>query len=100
MRFCVLLSRCRAFFELLVSPRQVALSLLQMGCYSVSLGDTTGEGTAGTTLALMEGLKASGVPLAKVAMHFHDTYGQALANMLVALEEVSIVRLLLCNTWC
>ncbi|CAM9661466.1 unnamed protein product [Hapterophycus canaliculatus] len=77
-------------YEGLVAPGavvEVTVSLLQMGCYSVSLGDTTGEGTAGTTLALMESLKEAGVSMSKVAMHFHDTYGQALANMLVALEE-------------
>lgn len=67
---------------------QVTRSLLDMGCYSVSLGDTIGAGTAGSTLALMESLKAAEVPLRKTAMHFHDTYGQALANILVALEEV------------
>jgi len=71
-----------------VSSRQVARSLLHMGCYSVSLGDTIGAGTAGSTLNLIESLKAAGVPLERTAMHFHDTYGQALANILVALEEV------------
>ncbi|CAM9493612.1 unnamed protein product [Scytosiphon promiscuus] len=77
-------------YDGLVAPgavAEVALSLIQMGCYSVSLGDTTGEGTAGSTLALMKTLKAAAVPMDRVAMHFHDTYGQALANMLVALEE-------------
>lgn len=62
-----------------------------MGCYSVSLGDTIGAGTAGSTLSLMESLKAVGMPLEKTAMHFHDTYGQALANILVAMEEVRVV---------
>lgn len=73
--------------------RQVTRSLLDMGCYSVSLGDTIGAGTAGSTLTLMESLKAAEVPLHKTAMHFHDTYGQALANILVALEEVCGCRL-------
>lgn len=76
------------FLRALVSSRQVARSLLDMGCYSVSLGDTIGAGTAGSTLTLIESLKAAGVPLDRTAMHFHDTYGQALANILVALEEV------------
>lgn len=71
----------------------MARSLLDMGCYSVSLGDTIGVGTAGSTFTLMESLKAAKVPLHKTAMHFHDTYGQALANILVALEEVSGCRL-------
>ncbi|CBN77431.1 conserved unknown protein [Ectocarpus siliculosus] len=66
---------------------EVATSLLDMGCYSVSLGDTIGAGTAGSTLVLLETLREAGVPLEKVAVHFHDTYGQALANILVALEE-------------
>ena len=73
--------------------RQVARSLLDMGCYSVSLGDTIGSGTAGSTLALMKSLKTTEIPLDKIAMHFHDTYGQALANILVALEEVRGCRL-------
>lgn len=68
----------------------MAQSLLDMGCYSVSLGDTIGAGTAGSTLTLMESLKAAGLPLEKTAMHFHDTYGQALANILVAMEEVCL----------
>lgn len=59
-----------------------------MGCYSVSLGDTIGAGTAGSTLVLLKSLREAGVPLEKMAVHFHDTYGQALANILVALEEV------------
>ncbi|CAN0539794.1 unnamed protein product, partial [Ectocarpus sp. 12 AP-2014] len=66
---------------------EVATSLLDMGCYSVSLGDTIGAGTAGSTLVLLENLREAGVPLEKMAVHFHDTYGQALANILVALEE-------------
>lgn len=62
-----------------------------MGCYSVSLGDTIGAGTAGSTLALLDSLRGAGVGMDKLAAHFHDTYGQALANILVALEEVSAV---------
>lgn len=73
-----------------VSPDDVAKvthSLLDMGCYSVSLGDTIGVGTAGSTLALLQSLALEGVPMEKLAAHFHDTYGQALSNILVALEE-------------
>lgn len=76
---------------LLFCLRKVAQSLIDMGCYSVSLGDTIGAGTAGSTLTLMESLKAAGMPYEKTAMHFHDTYGQALANILVAMEEVCVV---------
>lgn len=72
-------------------PTQVTRSLLEMGCYSVSLGDTIGAGTPGSTLRLVQHLRAEGLPVNKLAAHFHDTYGQALANILVALEEVPYV---------
>jgi len=71
------------------NPRQVAKltkRLLEMGCYEVSLGDTTGVGTPDATRKLMEALKAKGIELAKVAMHFHDTHGCALENMQVAYD--------------
>lgn len=67
---------------------QVTRSLLNMGCYSVSLGDTIGAGTAGSTLTLLDAMRAAGVSMTSLAVHFHDTYGQALANTLVALEKV------------
>lgn len=67
---------------------QVTRSLLNMGCYSVSLGDTIGAGTAGSTSTLLDALRAAGVSTTSLAVHFHDTYGQALANTLVALEKV------------
>lgn len=58
-----------------------------MGCYEVSLGDTNGVGTPGTIGALMNYLiKERGLPSEKLAAHFHDTYGQAIVNCLVALE--------------
>ncbi|EPR61495.1 putative hydroxymethylglutaryl-CoA lyase [Toxoplasma gondii GT1] len=63
---------------------QVARHLLDMGCYEVSLGDTLGVGTAGPTLNLMEELHRNNFPMETVAMHLHDTYGQALANILVS----------------
>lgn len=69
---------------------QVTQSLLQMGCYAVSLGDTIGAGTAGSTATLLDAIRAAGVPTKSLAVHFHDTYGQALANTLVALEQVCI----------
>lgn len=64
---------------------QVAKSLLDMGCYEISLGDTIGVGTPGQIKALIEVL-ARQIPVPKLAGHFHDTYGQALANILAALE--------------
>ena len=57
-----------------------------MGCYEVSLGDTIGVGTAGSTLMMLsEVLRA--VPKEALAVHFHDTYGQALSNIHVALQQ-------------
>ncbi len=63
----------------------VAASLFDSGCYEVSLGDTIGVGTPNKTTALIETV-ASRVPIAKLAGHFHDTYGQALANIYAALN--------------
>jgi hydroxymethylglutaryl-CoA lyase len=64
----------------------VARRLLELGCYEISLGDTIGVGTAGQARALVETVAAS-VPLERLALHFHDTYGQALANVLACLEQ-------------
>ena len=64
---------------------EVAARLAEMGCYEISLGDTIGVGTAAEARDLI-GRVASAVPMEKLAVHFHDTYGQALANILVALE--------------
>jgi len=58
----------------------IAQKLLQKGCYEVSLGDTIGVGTAGRATELIEVLSRR-VPVAQLAAHFHDTYGQALANI-------------------
>jgi hydroxymethylglutaryl-CoA lyase len=65
--------------------RHVAQSLRTMGCYEISLGDTIGTGTPGKTQALFATV-ATAVPLEQLAGHFHDTYGQALANVLAAME--------------
>lgn len=64
---------------------QVTRALLDMGCYEVSLGDTIGTGTAGSMTTLLEVLLAE-LPAASLAVHCHDTYGQALANILIALQ--------------
>jgi hydroxymethylglutaryl-CoA lyase len=66
-----------------VAPEQVARvarELYAMGCYEVSLGDTIGTGTAGATRKMFE-VVAADVPREKLAGHFHDTYGQAMANI-------------------
>ena len=64
---------------------EVAGALYEMGCYEVSLGDTIGVGTPGKAKAMLEAC-ASRVPLGKLAGHYHDTYGQALANIYASLE--------------
>jgi hydroxymethylglutaryl-CoA lyase len=64
---------------------EVAAALYEMGCYEVSLGDTIGTGTPGKTKAMIEAC-ARRVPLEKLAGHYHDTYGQALANIYASLE--------------
>jgi hydroxymethylglutaryl-CoA lyase len=63
----------------------VAVALHAMGSYEVSLGDTIGVGTAGKTKALLATV-AERVPIAQLAGHFHDTYGQALTNVYAAME--------------
>lgn len=65
---------------------QVSGTLLEMGCYEVSLGDTIGSGNPGSMLRLLDCLLAD-MPAAKLALHCHDTYGQALANILVGLQH-------------
>nr|WP_202844941.1 hydroxymethylglutaryl-CoA lyase [Luteimonas saliphila] len=65
---------------------RVAKALHAMGCYEVSLGDTIGVGTPGSARAMLRTVAAE-VPMAALAVHFHDTWGQALANILACLEE-------------
>ncbi len=65
---------------------RVARALFEMGCYEISLGDTIGVGTAGKARAMLRTV-AQEIPMSALAVHFHDTYGQALANVLACLEE-------------
>jgi hydroxymethylglutaryl-CoA lyase len=65
----------------------VGRRLLDLGCYQLSLGDTTGVGTTGHVTALLDAFNAAGVGDERLAMHFHDTYGQALANTYAALRH-------------
>jgi hydroxymethylglutaryl-CoA lyase len=65
---------------------EVVLKLWELGCYEVSLGDTIGVGTPVKARELLRAV-AGVVPMANVAMHFHDTYGQALANLYAGMEE-------------
>ena len=64
---------------------EVAQALYDMGCYEISLGDTIGTGTPGKTKAMIEAV-ARRVPVGKLAGHYHDTFGQALANIYASLE--------------
>jgi hydroxymethylglutaryl-CoA lyase len=64
----------------------IAADLVQAGCYEISLGDTIGVGTPAKAQAMLDAVMAR-VPREKLAVHFHDTYGQALANALAALEK-------------
>ena len=64
---------------------RVAKALHAMGCYEVSLGDTIGVGTPSKAAAMLRAV-AGEVPVAALAVHFHDTYGQALANILACLD--------------
>ncbi|THD70271.1 MAG: hydroxymethylglutaryl-CoA lyase [Bradyrhizobium sp.] len=64
----------------------VAKTLWELGCYEISLGDTIGVGTPRKARRLLRAVAGS-VPMAHLAMHFHDTYGQALANLYAGMEE-------------
>ena len=73
-----------------VDPHKVAeisTELLEAGADEISLGDTTGMGTAPRTSNLLKCMAAAGIRNEDIAMHFHDTYGQALVNTAVSLEH-------------
>ncbi|MDX6323056.1 MAG: hydroxymethylglutaryl-CoA lyase [Propionibacteriaceae bacterium] len=67
-------------------PAEVAARLAELGCATISLGDTIGVATAGQVGAVVDAVVAAGVPRQQLALHFHDTYGQALANVLAGLR--------------
>lgn len=70
---------------------EVAARLLDQGCYEISLGDTIGVGTADRAQALVERVSKT-VPVSQLAAHFHDTYGQGLANLYAVLQSgISVV---------
>ena len=66
-------------------PAGVAARLVELGCSTISLGDTIGVAT-GQVVAVLDRVEAAGVPRDRIALHLHDTYGQALANVLAGLE--------------
>jgi hydroxymethylglutaryl-CoA lyase len=65
---------------------RVSAALVEMGCYEISLGDTIGVGTPVKARAMLRAVAAE-VPMDKLAVHFHDTYGSALANVFACVEE-------------
>jgi hydroxymethylglutaryl-CoA lyase len=65
----------------------VGARLLELGCSQLSLGDTIGVGTPGHVVALLNAFVDKGIGIERLAVHFHDTYGQALANTLAALQQ-------------
>jgi hydroxymethylglutaryl-CoA lyase len=81
-------------YEGKIDPEQVASvteKLIKMGCYEVSLGDTIGVGTPQSVTKMLHAVSAR-VPTTKLAVHFHDTYGQALTNIYAALQlGISVV---------
>jgi hydroxymethylglutaryl-CoA lyase len=64
-----------------------ALALFEQGIDELSLGDTIGVATPGQVVALLDALESAGIARSSLAVHFHDTYGQALANTVVALQH-------------
>jgi hydroxymethylglutaryl-CoA lyase len=70
----------------LAAVARVAEALVRMGCYEVSLGDTIGVGTARKASEMVRTIGET-VPVKQLAVHFHDTWGQALANILATMEE-------------
>jgi hydroxymethylglutaryl-CoA lyase len=65
----------------------VSSRLFTLGCTTISLGDTIGVATPGQVQAVLRAVATAGVPLAQIALHLHDTYGQALANVLAGMES-------------
>ena len=64
---------------------EVASQMMALGCTELSLGDTIGVAAPGRVVAVLDALTAAGIPVGAIAVHFHDTYGQALANTVTAL---------------
>ncbi|KAJ3613495.1 hypothetical protein NHX12_019744 [Muraenolepis orangiensis] len=90
---CSVEESLQRFEEVMVAAKEagVAKRLYSMGCYEISLGDTIGVGTPGAMGQMLEAVSKE-VPVQALAVHCHDTYGQALANILVALQMgVSVV---------
>jgi len=65
----------------------IAARMTALGCTELSIGDTIGVATPGRVVALLDALSTAGIGVGQIAVHFHDTYGQALANTLAALRR-------------
>jgi hydroxymethylglutaryl-CoA lyase len=65
----------------------IATRMMALGCTELALGDTIGVGTPGQVRALIDAVVAAGIDVGAIGVHFHDTYGQALANVLAALQS-------------
>lgn len=77
-------------YEGIIPPSKVAkivTELLELGCHEISLGDTIGVGTPGSTTAMLQQVTSVVPDANQLAVHFHDTFGQALANIVVSLEH-------------
>ncbi|XP_060644102.2 3-hydroxymethyl-3-methylglutaryl-CoA lyase, cytoplasmic isoform X2 [Anolis sagrei] len=72
---------------------QISKRLYSMGCYEISLGDTIGVGTPGSMRRMLESVMKE-IPVTAIAVHCHDTYGQALANILTALQGVNLYKVM------
>ncbi|XP_062981125.1 3-hydroxymethyl-3-methylglutaryl-CoA lyase, cytoplasmic isoform X2 [Elgaria multicarinata webbii] len=72
---------------------EVSKRLYSMGCYEVSLGDTIGVGTPGSMKRMLKSVMLE-IPLTAIAVHCHDTYGQALANILTAMQGVNLYKVI------
>jgi len=66
---------------------EIAARMMALGCTELSIGDTIGVATPGRVVALLDALSAAGIAVSQIAVHFHDTYGQALTNPLAALRR-------------
>jgi len=84
---------CGCPYEGNIAPKAVAKlakEMYEMGCYEISLGDTIGVGTPGSIRAVLEEVLKE-LPVEALAVHCHDTYGQALVNIATALEVYKII---------
>lgn len=79
---------------------RVSEELMGMGCYEVSLGDTIGAGTPGDIERILGKLEMAKIGTNNLAIHCHDTYGQALANILIALQVTPCIIVIVVSFNC